>query len=1210
MDNYYPPPDIGHVSFSGLSEPCSVGSIVEVVINAHGESAAGSVVVECISPSGQLKRCQVIRKANSFTATFTPNEVGTWQIGILYDGEHIRGSPFSCNVYDANLVQVYGLDVGLVGQELKFSVNAAQAGGGSVKVSVLRHGHQIPSEVVEQGNSGVHRVKFTPDGAGQYKIHVLFNNMEVKGSPFILDIADASSVSVYGENLRMASVDRLSSFMIHAGGTETKDISVTVTAPSGRKKRARVIQLDDVSYKVEWKAVEAGEHSIDVRLYNQSVYESPFVCNVGDPELVTVRNMPEFINANQLGKEYSFQIDASAAGSGNLEIMINGGRVACRVRELGGRTYLASFTATHAVPHIIEMRFNGEDVRFSPWKIPVRSFESEKRREIDHQIKRTVETSSVKHGDSWYSELSGPGLQRASVGKASSFEVTGDGIDPSDVDARLIAPDGSDIPITKSLINGKIICEYIVRETGEHRLEISICGKKIEPYPLYVSAYSVDKVNIQPLGGGSPGQPVQFIVDAVEAGKGQLEISVNQGKVPNNVQMQGAGRCLVTFIPQYSGKYVIDVTFNGEQVHGCPIRVDIMPKQVGQPVSTSVVPQQPPIYVDSRAVKSTSIMHMEERTTSPLISSATDHSNEMSTGLIQSSALPRSPELVRAAKAGAALQTTSQWETTSSPRPWTSPLTADSSERVERERDWRPDTSSVDHIPRTEHISSELIRDGEDANVRYRSKQEPGSIGYTVAQYGDGAPSPVGKSKIVTTRSSTDDLHSSYKASEFAETRYSSVSPGRVEYEYQSEVRSEIPPSSGSKPRSHGELKGQAPPPPQPTARRDYIAKSESRIVDTEPSGVTTTIVRREFEEWERHTDVTARQLGGQTVQDESASFVTDSRSYGFASDGRPQHRPYWDDEQTAKSTGTSETAAGRSFRYFGDTEEERTGMGREKSEAAGATSTYEHYGTSTSRPAPVSDRGETTEYASSPSTGVASRDTTSKRVPAEQQRTYETIPEPVGPSKANVEATRPSKEWDERYVERIPPSPDDVYFGMRPSGSTRDGTFEDGYSRQPTESVGPTRKKSDDLSMISSAKQNDVRLQYHEERIILSDSSKGDVKRVSDEMMGGFRKEYVPRFDRETMDTVPTDKSLENEREKDTRENGVTSVSKGVSTSLSRDVPMRVEPPSKWGPPSKERVYEPSPTPASRDTRDSRAAVIDDKAREQNAKPVDVLKR
>ncbi|KAK5975628.1 hypothetical protein GCK32_019755 [Trichostrongylus colubriformis] len=79
-------------------------------------------------------------------------------------------------------------------------------------------------------------------------------------------------------------------------------------------------------------------------------------------------------------------------------------------------------------------------------------------------------------------------------------------------------------------------------------------------------------------------------VDAVDAGKGQLEISVNQGRVPNNVQMQGAGRCLVTFIPQHPGTYVIDVTFNGEQVHGCPIKVEILPKQVGETIHANLTP--------------------------------------------------------------------------------------------------------------------------------------------------------------------------------------------------------------------------------------------------------------------------------------------------------------------------------------------------------------------------------------------------------------------------------------------------------------------------------------------------------------------------------------------------------------------------------------------------------------------------------------------
>ncbi|KAK6034618.1 hypothetical protein COOONC_27875 [Cooperia oncophora] len=60
--------------------------------------------------------------------------LGVWKIGILYEGEHIRGSPFSCQVFDAGLVQVYGLDVGLVGQELKFNVNASEAGTGNLEV--------------------------------------------------------------------------------------------------------------------------------------------------------------------------------------------------------------------------------------------------------------------------------------------------------------------------------------------------------------------------------------------------------------------------------------------------------------------------------------------------------------------------------------------------------------------------------------------------------------------------------------------------------------------------------------------------------------------------------------------------------------------------------------------------------------------------------------------------------------------------------------------------------------------------------------------------------------------------------------------------------------------------------------------------------------------------------------------------------------------
>jgi filamin len=59
-------------------------------------------------------------------------------------------------------------------------------------------------------------------------------------------------------------------------------------------------------------------------------------------------------------------------------------------------------------------------------------------------------------------------------------------------------------------------------------------------------------------------------VDASAAGEGQLEISINEGEVPNHVQVVGGGRCLVSFTPEQAKPHLIDIKFNGETITGCP----------------------------------------------------------------------------------------------------------------------------------------------------------------------------------------------------------------------------------------------------------------------------------------------------------------------------------------------------------------------------------------------------------------------------------------------------------------------------------------------------------------------------------------------------------------------------------------------------------------------------------------------------------------
>lgn len=55
-------------------------------------------------------------------------------------------------------------------------------------------------------------------------------------------------------------------------------------------------------------------------------------------------------------------VDGSQAGSGNLEILVNGGRVTSSVRALGAQRFVASFTPHEPGTHIVQITFNGETV--------------------------------------------------------------------------------------------------------------------------------------------------------------------------------------------------------------------------------------------------------------------------------------------------------------------------------------------------------------------------------------------------------------------------------------------------------------------------------------------------------------------------------------------------------------------------------------------------------------------------------------------------------------------------------------------------------------------------------------------------------------------------------------------------------------------------------------------------------------------------------
>lgn len=51
-------------------------------------------------------------------------------------------------------------------------------------------------------------------------------------------------------------------------------------------------------------------------------------------------------------------------------------------------------------------------------------------------------------------------------------------------------------------------------------------------------------------------------MDASRAGEGQLEISVNHGEVPNQVEVLSSGKCIISFVPEKAGNHVVEIRYS------------------------------------------------------------------------------------------------------------------------------------------------------------------------------------------------------------------------------------------------------------------------------------------------------------------------------------------------------------------------------------------------------------------------------------------------------------------------------------------------------------------------------------------------------------------------------------------------------------------------------------------------------------------------
>lgn len=104
-----------HVSFSKKESERRIKHEfnLHVVSNHCGNSCPGPTTNLPVKISGGAR--------NTFTAEFSPREVGSHTISVDYNGLPVTGTPFVCKVYDSKKVYVSPMPTGVLRKNLQFT---------------------------------------------------------------------------------------------------------------------------------------------------------------------------------------------------------------------------------------------------------------------------------------------------------------------------------------------------------------------------------------------------------------------------------------------------------------------------------------------------------------------------------------------------------------------------------------------------------------------------------------------------------------------------------------------------------------------------------------------------------------------------------------------------------------------------------------------------------------------------------------------------------------------------------------------------------------------------------------------------------------------------------------------------------------------------------------------------------------------------------
>ncbi|XP_032996888.1 filamin-B isoform X3 [Lacerta agilis] len=519
---------------------------------------------------------------------YYPVTPGKYIVTISWGGHNIPKSPFEVQVGPEpgpQKVRAWGpgLHEGVVGKSADFVVESIGPEVGSLGFAI-----EGPSQAkieCDDQNDGSCDVKYWPKEPGEYAVHIMCDDEDIKDSPYMAFIQPASpgfnsdKVKAYGPGLERTGciVNNPAEFTVDTKEAGSAPLRIYAQDAEGNPIDIQMKSKPDGIYACSYNPTKPIKHTLALTWGGANVPNSPYRVQIGQgshPQKVKVIGPGVERTGLKANEPTHFTVDCTEAGEGDVSVGIK-----CDAHVLSEEeqdidfgiihnandTFTVKYTPPAAGRYTVKVLFAGEEIPTSPFRVKV---------EPSH------DASKVK--------AEGPGLSKTGVenGKPTHFTVFTKGAGKAPLDVQFSGPMAGDAVKDLDIIDNydySHTVRYTPVQQGSMNVQVSYGGDPIprSPFTVGVAApLDLSKIKVNGLENRvEVGKDQEFLIDSKGAGgQGKLDVNIfspSKQAVPCLVEPVVGKECSTAkYIPREEGLYIVDVNYDGNPVPGSPYAVE------------------------------------------------------------------------------------------------------------------------------------------------------------------------------------------------------------------------------------------------------------------------------------------------------------------------------------------------------------------------------------------------------------------------------------------------------------------------------------------------------------------------------------------------------------------------------------------------------------------------------------------------------------